>query len=631
MFIPLLDDVSTWDIQKKIVFIDDWFWINQDTEILRKLDYEILDIDYCDLGISADEIYDFAIVLADSVGEILNEYHKIRYSSLYWRRVLGYYFTRFVPIIAFRYVRLCMLKDKFPNVKFYTNVLEESAGAFVMLDPVDLERDGLKYGMHIYLSLIQNGDFPIRINRLKVPMRNVGLRKEIEIDVEPSIAVSRDSVLKRIFRNIKHPKEAAGKCYYRMWNLFRNYSKDDVKIALAWFGSRKLGEKLKVKTNGAIDWIPEEIVPVWEKRIKSIPEIDFRFREYAQTQLSLKLNDRNGWRKAVANIVFQELPCCFVENYVLCSSVYRHFFQQYPNLKVILSGPGALFSESMFALSEQREKGVKFSFMQHGACTPSKYRRKQIGYMLSDFYYGWGKWGEDVSKSIIDYHHSPADKLYWLYGDGKRKTKGNGILYVGDYVHPVLSGLGYHTLGRLYRQEKQFVEKLEKKNRIELTIRNYPNSYGKVLDDLVRTNFPDIKYSQIDEEGIASQQRFSEALSFSKIVVMDHVETPWLEALYIRKPFIVFFDYDFTEFYFDLETEKVYVDMMKEVGLVQNGPNAAAEYINKIYPNIDEWWSDKRRQEVLEILRERYTEPYVDSGKWWYNEIKKILNHVNDE
>lgn len=626
MFIPFFDNVNTWEQNKKILFIEDLFWMNQEESVLKNIDYEILDVDYCELGITAEEILEFAVSLSETVGGILNDYHKVEFSSLYWKRVLLIWLGEFVSFVALRYARLCKMLEEFPNEKFCTNILNNSKWKFILLDPTDLIRCDLRYVFHIYSSLLQSEQFPICLNTLRDSDRYLISNNEV-IDFSSGREISlKHNFLDKIFNNMKSPKKAMEKCYYRLKNwIWRN--NNNVQIAIAWFGSKNFGDKIQAQTNGKVAWFGEN-VPVWVPRIRNIPMIDWTFRKYAQNQLLIKYGDLRGWRRAVAKMVFAELPCCYIENYTRCSTVYKHFFQQYPNLKVILSSPGALFVESQFALSEQREKNVKYSFMMHGACKPSVENVKRQGYMLADLFYGWGKWGEDVAPDRMDYHHAPAEKLYDLYNkENINSSVKHGILYVGDYFDQIYQELEQHTIGRLYTREKIFIGSLEEKQRRNLTIRNYPNKIGTVLDNLIKQDYPNIRISRGDEA--INQQTFAEALCSARLVILDHIETPWLETLYIRAPFIVFCDDDFIEHYFDLSTEKKYVDMMREVGLIQNGPEVAAKYVNGIYSNVEEWWNEARRQEVVEILRERYTEPYVDVEKWWGTEIKNILKRID--
>ena len=107
--------------------------------------------------------------------------------------------------------------------------------------------------------------------------------------------------------------------------------------------------------------------------------------------------------------------------------------------------------------------------------------------------------------------------------------------------------------------------------------------------------------------------------------IFDHFETPFIEALYANKPLLLYFDKDFSCNYFDPDTERRYVELMEETGIIQYGAEAAARHLNEIYPRIEEWWKEPRRQEIVRILQERYTGKYVDPEKWWEKEILGLL------
>ena len=54
-------------------------------------------------------------------------------------------------------------------------------------------------------------------------------------------------------------------------------------------------------------------------------------------------------------------------------------------------------------------------------------------------------------------------------------------------------------------------------------------------------------------------------------------------------------------------------------------PKAAAKYLQEIYPEIETWWKEPRRQEVVGLLQERYTGRRVDVGNWWCEEILGLV------
>lgn len=120
-------------------------------------------------------------------------------------------------------------------------------------------------------------------------------------------------------------------------------------------------------------------------------------------------------------------------------------------------------------------------------------------------------------------------------------------------------------------------------------------------------------------------ENFPQLLKNSRLVVLDHAETPFLETLYANKPFLLYFDEGSINSYFDTNTEQQYVDIMRTVGLIQYGPETAAKYLNEIYPRIEDWWAEPERQRVVQILKERYVGSYTDPDEWWYKEIMGLL------
>ena len=77
MFFPLTKNEKFWDKNKKLLFIEDLFWMSKAPKELQELSYDVLDVDFCELDIDEEELHTFVVQLAEASGEILNEYHKV--------------------------------------------------------------------------------------------------------------------------------------------------------------------------------------------------------------------------------------------------------------------------------------------------------------------------------------------------------------------------------------------------------------------------------------------------------------------------------------------------------------------------------------------------------------------------
>ena len=274
-------------------------------------------------------------------------------------------------------------------------------------------------------------------------------------------------------------------------------------------------------------------------------------------------------------------------------------------------------------IRDRGERGVQYAFVIHGGGRPSKPFQLRWGNVFSDMFYGWGTVVQDVDKAVMNCREAPAEKLYLYDAIAPKPTK--DILYVGDWVNPILCQMGYHTMGRILQREVIFLQALGEVIQNDVVMRNYPMPSARFIDRRLKEKFPHLRISCEPEEEACQNATFAQVLMKSRLCVIDHYETPFIEVLYANKPLILYCDKDFIEHYFDLGTERPYVELMEEVGILQYGPKAAAKYLQEIYPEIETWWKEPRRQEVVGLLQERYTGRRVDVGNWWCEEILGLV------
>ena len=625
MFLPLTQKDDFWDKDEKLIFIEDMFWMNKEPKELQRYSYDILDVDFNELDVNEKEFHAFVAQLAEESGKILNEYHKVSLSHIYWKSVLYLWLRHFAPAVYLRILRLLELQERFAGEKLETIVLAENRWKHTLLNAEELdtlEGDAADlYGWHLYSRILKYENFNIEqktavLDTLLFPKRETTVQHVVQ-----SSTLKKN--IKRILHKLRKPHEFAELVkLYAMAKLLPKKNSEHVKVVLSEFGGRNLLLELEGKSRGRILGFSSDR-PIWIQHVTRVPEIQWEFRHRAAEMLRSRAQDDAPWKRVLSQMLFEEMPCSYIENFEMCRSVYRSRYEQFPQLKYIVGSAGASFTESKMAMAEQREKGVEFSFIAHGCARPSENFRFWSGGVFSDVYYSWGACEGVVKKNIMNYRQVPAEKLY-MY-DNMRRSAGSDILYIGDWISPVLQKHEYHTMGRVLQGEVRFLEGLKKQVRKDVLVRNYPVPTSIILDRWLKYSCPDVRLSREVETESFKNETFAEILLSSRLCIFDHYETPFLEALYINKPFILYFEEDFSSNYFDPNTEQLYVDMMREVGLIQYGPEAAAKYLNEIYPRIEEWWNEPERQRVVQIAKERYVGSYTNPEKWWYKEIMGLL------
>ena len=625
MFFPLTKNEKFWDKNKKLLFIEDLFWMSKAPKELQELSYDVLDVDFCELDIDEEELHTFVVQLAEASGEILNEYHKVDFSHLYWKAVLFTWMRNFVPTVYLRVLRISTLQERFEGVGLETMVLAANPWQRPLLNIEELytlDGDFVDlYGWHLYSLILQYEAFDIEQQKMVFVADSLPKSDSMQHVVQSSAL---ERYTKRIIRKLRNPCEwiELARRFYAKAKLLSKKNPNYVEIVLSAFGNRAALLNLEINSQGKIVGFPLDH-PIWTQQVTRVPEIQWEFRHSATEILKSRVQDDAPWKRVLSQIFFEEMPCSYIENFDLCRLVYQWQYEKYPRLKYIVSSAGASFTESEMAMAEQRERGVAFSFIAHGSARYSKDFRFWFGRAFSNVYYSWGACEGSVKKNIVNYRQSPAEKLY-MYDS--MAGQGQDILYVGDWIPSIFHKHEFHTIGRVLRKEIRFLEELEKNVRQDILVRNYPIPISKILDRWLKYSFPDIRLSREAETVSFKNETFAEVLLNSRLCILDHYDTPFLEILYINKPFILYFDESFSSNYFDPDTEQTYVDMMRSVGIIQYGPETAAKYLNEIYPRIEDWWAEPERQRVVQTVKDRYVGSYTDPEAWWYQEIMGLLS-----
>lgn len=170
------------------------------------------------------------------------------------------------------------------------------------------------------------------------------------------------------------------------------------------------------------------------------------------------------------------------------------------------------------------------------------------------------------------------------------------------------------TIESVHHETNDFLLSLV--NRQHLLIRPDATDYGwgnvKVMQSLV----PEV---EIDNRKKTAACRFAE----SKLVIHNSLGTGWLETLSLNIPTICFYE---PNAYVFRELAQGYVDALEAVGIVHRSGKSAAQFINRLEGNIDQWWN----KPLVQTARQEFVARYANySNNWiaqWETEFKSVLN-----
>ena len=103
-----------------------------------------------------------------------------------------------------------------------------------------------------------------------------------------------------------------------------------------------------------------------------------------------------------------------------------------------------------------------------------------------------------------------------------------------------------------------------------------------------------------------------------KIAVETLNSTGFLDAMYLNHPVILLLNENFSNIRHTLISD---FNMLKKLKIVHFNPDSAANFINKNYENLENWWSDKK----LQSFRKKFCNKYAKSWNKSTLKIKDII------
>ena len=126
---------------------------------------------------------------------------------------------------------------------------------------------------------------------------------------------------------------------------------------------------------------------------------------------------------------------------------------------------------------------------------------------------------------------------------------------------------------------------------------------------------PDLHLEKRDKPFISS-------LRECRLYVSDHLSTTFVEALSANKPSILFWHPESN----DLNDDAIpYYEMLKSAGILYHTPEAAAEKVNSVYPDVEGWWNGSELQLAVKTFCNYYAKTSYKAHNLWLKEFSEII------
>tara|TARA_B110000858_G_C17570744_1_gene366771 strand:- start:165 stop:485 length:321 start_codon:yes stop_codon:yes gene_type:complete len=98
-------------------------------------------------------------------------------------------------------------------------------------------------------------------------------------------------------------------------------------------------------------------------------------------------------------------------------------------------------------------------------------------------------------------------------------------------------------------------------------------------------------------------------LQNARLVICTNNSTTFLECIYNNTPTIIFWDCKLWEI---REEALSYINLLVENNILHFSPESAAFHVNKVYNNVNFWWSSKKVQDALSTFKHEFVRDNVD-------------------
>ena len=334
--------------------------------------------------------------------------------------------------------------------------------------------------------------------------------------------------------------------------------------------------------------------------------------------LKIKINKLSKFEDFIFHNITYNLPKSFFEN-------FKNIENNLNNLNLPKS-PKAISTASEHILNDKFKiyaaskimKGSKYYIFQHGGSygTSDFFPNEFFDIKLADKFFSWG-WKKE--KKITPFY---CTRNLYIQNIKKKNLNKQGLIIPFTEMPLALGNLqsgrprNIMEIDSYVETLKTFYTKLEtniKKASVFKGVQNNINELTYIEDSL--------KYIIKNSKFIKSDKNTYKFLYKYKLYVETLNSTGYLESLSLNLPTLLIFNKKFCDI---RKNAKKDFNDLKKVNILFNNPINAANFINKNYNNLEEWWSNPE----LQRIRKFFCYKYVRKTKDPFKNFKKILKNA---
>lgn len=575
---------KTWPKNQPVLFLGEWCKRFSRKEHWGKIDSKVLSYHWDDRAkLHADYLYlkDFYEKLLHELTDNLNQIHGTEYSVRYWRIVIGPWLGYFIQIV---FDRWSSIQDAIHSFTISgTNILDCGEDLFVPNDMKAFMRlmVSKEWNHHIYANIITQ-------------CTNIQYT-----------TLSNDQVFERSYTAFN--SSLGKKIKKKLFTLYDKFTSPLTKDTDAFFLNTYLSRINEIKLHLSMNQVP--------RFISETPTIKASVEESKRKWKLSSEENQTEFEECVRNLIPKQIPILYMEGF---ESLREQVTSRgWPTKPKVIFTSSSHSTDDFFKVyaAEKTEQGAPLVIGQHGGGIGTHlwafYEDHERD--ICDSYLSWG-WTE-ISKPKVQ----PIGQLKAKYPLGVQHSKKNGIMLVNLKL-PIQS---YHLFSApvasqwldYFNDQCNFVDTLTSKIRDVLTVRLHIDELGWEPINRWKDRFPDI----VIDEGHFD---INNLIKKNRIYVSTYNATSFLESITMNIPTIMFWNPNHWEM---RDSAIPFFDRLRDVGILHDTPESAAEHVNAIWDDVNFWWEGEILQETLKSFKKHYSHIPNDGI---VNQVSYALNDV---
>ena len=584
-FLILTEDLLTWKFDRPVLFQGEWVKKLIFEPFLHKLDYEVLhqannesqnkekDIE---LVKSIEEKY--FNILVENLNQINGTNHGLRF----WKILIGHWFRRYISLMINRY-----------NTIY--NILNNYNISGVVFYPENLNILITK-NSHDFILASKDNDWNLQIYLLI--LKYINYKKDIKIDFINKANDNSELLHEKKNESIAYLKKDRGFLNI-LFNKVLKYLDSNSSIFI-------LNSYLSFKIDIFIQLYFWKIPQIRKSSVNiELPSCNLQYR--SELKKKYYINSDVVLEEVIINSIFDFIPICYLEGFISLKDRMKDL--KWPTKPNFIFTSNSFDTDELFKIytALNVERGIKYVVGQHGNnYGTNKFYGLTIEQETADKFITWG-WKNNYNNCI------PGFIFKNNYKSIKRNNNEKIILILNCQDHAIYT---HDTNNEFYFYlifQNNFLKNLYFNVQNNIIVRLHAGSAIHNWNE--EKIFSKINPNIIFEKGGSSIYNLSESC---KLVIHGYDSTGILETLSANIPSIAFWQDGFDHLN---ESAIPFYRILYDAGIIFFDSNKAANMVNDIFENIDNWWQETEVQNA----RALFCENYARISKNPVNDLKNIL------